>query len=100
MTKHTSTPWACKGEALKDFKDPLFWHCDIIKGGIRIARVTGRGKEEAEANAIFILRAVNYHDEAKETLRACLDRLTEMGFSIHEVGLPQTISNLLSKMED
>ncbi len=45
-------------------------------------------------------RAVKYHDEAKETLRACLDRLTELGFSIHEAGLPKTISNLLSKMED
>jgi len=100
MSKHTPTPWAYKVKAWQDIKDPLFWNCDVIKGGIRIARVTGIGKEEAEANAIFISHAVNYHDDAKETLRACLDRLTEMSFSIHEAGLPQTISKLLSKMED
>ena len=47
-----------------------------------------------------IVKAMESREEAIEVLRACLDRLTEMGYSIHEVGLPQTISNLLSKMED
>lgn len=46
-----------------------------------------------------IINAVENHGPATEALRACLDRWTEMGFSIHEVGLPQTISKLLSKME-
>jgi len=47
-----------------------------------------------------IVKAMESREEAIEILRACLDRLTEMGYSIHEVGLPQTISILLSKMED
>lgn len=94
MTKHTPTPWELEGEGQK-----VVGILDTNSGHY-IAKLSGWNIKTQDANAIFILRAVNYHDEAKETLRACLDRLTEMGFSIHEVGLPQTISNLLSKMED
>jgi len=66
MSKHTPTPWAHKAKAVKDIKDPIFWYCDIIKGGIRIARVTGRGKEEAEENARFIVMAVNLYKQHRE----------------------------------
>jgi hypothetical protein len=72
MTKNTPTPWAYKEKAIQDTKDPLFWNCDVIKGGIRIARVSGRSKEEAEANARFIVTAVNHHKKHEELVRLVL----------------------------
>ena len=96
MTQHTPTPWTLE-EPSKGFNG-------FIIHGSKMEEIAATMQElsvqEVEANANFILRAVNTHEEAQEILRACLDRLTEMGYSIHEVGLPQTISQLLSKMED
>jgi len=66
MNKHTPTPWAHKAKAWQDIKDHLFWHCDVIKDGIRIAKVTGRSKEEAEANARYIVTAVNFYKKHRE----------------------------------
>ena len=61
---HTQTPWIDSARvANQNPNDPQFWHKDIIKGGIRVVRCTGTSKEEAEANATFIVKAVNNHIE-------------------------------------
>ena len=96
MNQHTTTPWT--------LEEPSRGFNGFIIHGPKMEEIAATMQElsvqEVEANANFILRAVHTHEEAQAILRACLDRLTEMGYSIHEVGLPQTISQLLSKMED
>lgn len=74
-----------------------------IKGYTEVFSLSGQVEETiAEIKSEYVndmVKAVNCHMESIGVLRACLDRLTEMGYSIHEEGLPQTISKLLSKME-
>jgi len=43
-------PWQSK-------EDPTFWHVDVISGGLRVARVSGVGKDRALANAQLIVAA-------------------------------------------
>ena len=73
------------------------------KGYTEVYSLSGQAEETiAEIKSEYVhdmVKAVNCHVEAIEVLRACLDRLTEMGYSIHEAGLLQTISKQLSKME-
>ena len=90
MTKSTPTPL-------------LIANGSPIKGYTEVYSLSGQAEETiAEIKTEYVedmVNAMNCHVEAIEVLRACLDRLTELGYSIHEAGLLQTISKLLSKME-
>jgi len=62
MVKHlgddliSHSPWRISERGPFQSKDdPVFWNVDIISGGIRVARVSGVGKERALANANLII---------------------------------------------
>lgn len=69
---HTPGPWkvGIRGP-LADERDRLFSHADVIKGGIRIARVAGIGDEECAANAALIAAAPETKAQRDELLEAC-----------------------------
>ena len=73
MTKHTPLPWHANGTQI------------IGKAGKRhqyIADVCRDvGAESARANAEFIFRACNSHDELLGALRSCFEMLTSPKFS-------------------
>lgn len=72
MTNNTATPrpWAItERHATQNVRDPMFWEKDVIKGGIRVAKCAGFGKNEAEANAQLIVKAVNSHEKLVEALK-------------------------------
>ena len=50
-------PWQSKD-------DPVFWNVDVISGGLRVARVSGVGRDRALANAQLIMAA-------PDLLKAC-----------------------------
>ena len=56
MLKHTKGTWIVK-ETLRSITDPIFYHTSIVCGGKRIARASGIGIDEAEANARLIAAA-------------------------------------------
>lgn len=70
MNKHTPTPW---------FTDPSFNHESISAGpnGFLVADCsrTGGDKDEYQANAAFIVRAVNSYEEMLKGLYELRDRL-------------------------
>ena len=51
-------PWQSK-------EDPTFWHVDVISGGLRVARVSGVGKDRALANAQLIVAAPDLLEACK-----------------------------------
>lgn len=75
--QHTAIPWepTGNGEPVKNIKDPIFYKLGIKHGGIRVAEAHGIGEEEAKANAAFIVKAVNSHDELVEALKSVLDTI-------------------------
>jgi hypothetical protein len=76
MTEATKRPWRLsERRANQNVQDPIFWHKDVIKGGIRIARCAGVGQEEAQANAELIVKAVNEYDKNQETIRELIEAL-------------------------
>ena len=54
-------PWQSK-------EDPTFWHVDVISGGLRVARVSGVGKDRALANAQLIATAPDLLAAIKKVL--------------------------------
>jgi len=54
-------PWQSK-------EDPTFWHVDVISGGLRVARVSGVGKDRALANAQLIATAPDLLEAIKKVL--------------------------------
>lgn len=76
--KHTPTPWGINGTHKlfdEQDEDSLIIRAD----GMWVAVVTPDandhvrlGKEEVQANAEFIVRAVNSHEELLESLKACV----------------------------
>ena len=71
---HTPTPYEQLKTCTMVKADPIFWQTGIKKGGIRIATVSGVGEENARANAEFIVRSCNSHDELVEALRYIASR--------------------------
>ncbi|HXP63987.1 MAG TPA: hypothetical protein VN815_00815 [Steroidobacteraceae bacterium] len=64
MSEHTPTPWFVMGNSIQ------------TKGGNYIADLSSpRGSQERDANAAFIVKAVNNHDALVEALTECLDVL-------------------------
>lgn len=74
----TKRPWKISERRTRqDQKDKIFWYTNVIKGGIRIAKVSGIGKENAEANAKLIVKAVNNHERLVKALKKAQVRLIE-----------------------
>jgi hypothetical protein len=75
MSKHTPTPWRVTEHERNDESIALCIHSDAM--GMPICRLGGNISQiNVEANAEFIVRAVNSHDklvEAAERLLATLD---------------------------
>lgn len=67
---HTPTPWHT-GKTLVSYKDPMFSHTAIVNKAdtLRIANVAGVGDADSKANAAFIVKAVNCHEELVEALQ-------------------------------
>lgn len=95
---HTPTPWMIK-TGLK-FAEGRLYICD--KDGQRLALILQNGyqqpsltKKEAEANAAFIVRAVNCHEELVEMLRGLA---THPSLKISVVDM-EMIGRLIAKAE-
>jgi len=54
-------PWQSK-------EDPTFWYVDVISGGLRVARVSGVGRDRALANAQLIVVAPGLLARLKQSL--------------------------------
>lgn len=61
MGKHTPGPWTANGDMVNTKKDCLY-----------VAKCAGDTDEQAEANAEFIVRACNCHDELVEACKEFL----------------------------
>lgn len=59
-------------ETIQDERDKIFWHTDVVQGGIRIAQVAGVGKEKSIANAERIVKVWNSHDKLTSALQAII----------------------------
>jgi hypothetical protein len=66
--KHTTLPWVVDGK-FSDYVGHL--HVTSVPANVFVAEVIA-SDAEAEANAAFIVLAVNHHDELVEVLRAAL----------------------------
>jgi hypothetical protein len=64
--KHTQGEWESAGIAIKDSRDPIFYHIDILcNDTIRVARSSGVGRDLAIANARLIAAAPDLLDACK-----------------------------------
>lgn len=66
MTKHTPTPWVNNGEGIIVCND----------GDVFTMSTTLLDDKEREANAAFIVKAVNCHDELVEALEIAYKNLS------------------------
>jgi hypothetical protein len=73
VTAHTPGPWRAKPPRVNE-RDPVFHHCDVIAGGIRVAVVAGVGVEQAHANAEIVAAA----PATAALLERALDALAEL----------------------
>ena len=78
MTKHTQTPWR-----ISSFEQGAAGSARVIMGddGFSIAHVMDRTPAENEADAAFIVDAVNCHDALVEALTLAEDILSRAPFS-------------------
>jgi len=54
----SSGPWRISERGpWQSERDPIFWYVDVISGGLRVARVSGVGRDRALANALLIATA-------------------------------------------
>ncbi|HDY88657.1 MAG TPA: hypothetical protein ENH82_11185 [bacterium] len=67
MKTHTKGKWESVGIAVKDKRDEIFYHTDILcNDTIRVARSSGVGEDLALANARLIAAAPYLYETAKE----------------------------------
>lgn len=83
--QHTPTPWAATYRKQVDEwwigaknADPLL-KIPISQMTCAIKSMSGNSPQEAAANAAFIVRACNAHDELVGALEGLLDQLTAIG---------------------
>lgn len=88
--KHTQTPWMVNGYTIEEKREP----------SACIARVysdpeddCGVSEIEGKANAAFIVRAVNSHEELVHTLRWVEDKVNRIG----EFGMVEAIRTRLQQ---
>jgi hypothetical protein len=73
MAEHTKTPWKVAGQDHKvriDSKKQTVARANVVWSG---AEGESIGYPEAEANAAFIVRCVNAHDDLVKALRTIVD---------------------------
>jgi len=75
-TPHTPTPWFQDGSAIREEASDLIV-CRASDGG-HLTEVLLTG-DQIEANAAFIVRAVNAHDDLVKALKALTDCFDESG---------------------
>lgn len=88
MAEHTPTPWSISGRKMKPSSEPY----GIIITGERsdgfqssvafCARHPGIDTSAAEANAAFIIKAVNNHDALVRALTVAAERLEARGHNM------------------
>ena len=72
MSKHTELPWRVS----ESKREPNLVKIGTGDGGwLGLAHVFGDSDEEAEANAEFIVRAVNCHDDLLEACRRAMEAM-------------------------
>lgn len=81
-TNHTPGPWSVPRKAWNDPKDPHFDHCDVIHSGTRVAKVSGVGSEETEANARLVAAAPEMLEALEELLLHEGERDTNNGLGL------------------
>lgn len=68
MADHIPTPWEVNGSAIETVASPAFVIASVYEGdAVAIDSAT------ADANAAFIVKCVNCHDELKECIRLLLE---------------------------
>lgn len=96
--EHTPTPWrvTCAYPDETDNVKVKTNGCIAIKSGVRAIGLFGHeSRDEANANAAFIVRACNCHDELVATLKLCQEMLEMHG----ETYLWRKVSDILAKAE-
>ncbi len=87
---HTQGEWEVK-ETLIDSRDTMFWHTSVVANDtIRVAKSSGVGKENAEANARLIAASpkllaickaikeiIDYEGEINNTATAVFEQLNQ-----------------------
>ena len=63
MSKHTPTPWKMSEENIGRYDGGIYADAKHITDRIEIATVEGQGEQRQKANAQFIVKACNLHDE-------------------------------------
>jgi hypothetical protein len=73
---HTPTPWVALPTAFNEGFTISAQPSPVLRGFTKqIAFVGDKADEETKANAAFIVKAVNAHDELVAALKGCLDAL-------------------------
>lgn len=97
---HSSLPWRMSArETVQDPNDAVFWYCDVLRGAIRIARVSGLSEAEARANAAFIVRACNNHYPLVEACKEITEGLTTNKWDGLEKELDEKIQETIKNAE-
>ena len=89
-TKHTPTPWKYRTEG-KPHNSHYAFEITMEKKNHVIAvidRETPTNPED-EANAAFIVKAVNCHDDLVKSLEECLDELTTFLYDHAKANTPE-----------
>lgn len=80
MTKHTPTPWKYDGFGKGLDKEEYGWFIKLKKGKEkRQISVEGFTGKEADANAAFIVKAVNAHEYMEMALKEARHLIIELG---------------------
>jgi hypothetical protein len=97
--KHTPTPWGYDGDgfdsvAAQDFGTDGYTIFPLDEEGMACGHICEmsevEGDDEAEANAAFIVKAVNNHDSLLEALKALCAAVSRVGgVQAEQLGLAQ-----------
>ena len=90
MTKHTATPWTI---VKTDYKtDSVIFGADDLD----VCETNGKDNTQKEANATFIVNAVNSHDELISLVKLLDQHEGSEGWS---KGMRERIDNVIAKAE-
>lgn len=85
-TKHTPTPWYKVQEFANrwaiEYRKDGFVPLSLAKITITCCEVSGGKDEENSANAAFIVRACNSHDDLVAALEKCVEALKDASFKV------------------
>lgn len=95
---YTKGEWKL-GETLRDHNDDIFWHTSVVRGGIRVARSTGIGEDEAFANAQLISAAPDLYEALKEARKELKAWVKDHGECIATNDVINSINKAIAKAE-